>query len=69
MGFPCTATCPRRGRSQGLLPGIPVPMGEETPEGYVFNPLVLAFPSQSLASLQAATYPLEQRHEVETCKV
>jgi hypothetical protein len=41
-------------------------MGEETPEGYVFNPLGLAFPSQYLASLQAATYPQEQCHEVET---
>ncbi|KDR21672.1 phospholipase A1-like isoform X1 [Zootermopsis nevadensis] len=33
MGYPCTAVCPRRGRAVGLLPGIPVPMGEETPEG------------------------------------
>ncbi|XP_069687333.1 phospholipase A1-like [Periplaneta americana] len=33
MGIPCTAVCPRRNRYLGFIHGVPVPMGEETPDG------------------------------------
>nr|CAD7415680.1 unnamed protein product [Timema poppensis] len=32
VGLPCTASCPKRGKSLGLMPGAPMPMGEDTPD-------------------------------------
>ncbi|GLH00080.1 Phospholipase A1 [Gryllus bimaculatus] len=32
MGLPCSAACPKRGRSLGIRPGAAVPMGEHTPD-------------------------------------
>ncbi|XP_049790166.1 phospholipase A1-like [Schistocerca nitens] len=33
LGYPCSASCPKRGRALGLLPGPPVSMGADTPDG------------------------------------
>ena len=40
LGYPCTTKCPRR-RNTGILPGEPIPLGEETPDEYVI--LLISF--------------------------
>lgn len=35
MGKPCLASCPKRTSNWGYLPGKPIPMGQDTPFGYV----------------------------------
>lgn len=33
FGRPCVAKCPKKSSNWGLLPGRPIPMGEDTPFG------------------------------------